>query len=165
MIRRFLFYTFILGAICFGTWKVYESSKPDTIVSVIEPISFVTEPSYTQDTIDEYIKSSEDPVSVLFYSTNDLNSVYVFNSILNRILENHNITEIKGLVYCDITDMKDSESKNRWGFYHGPAFINLSYSGNSYTIHSTLEWTDNYQLTYRNIENWLANNHLIDSPL
>ena len=166
MLKRFIFYSLVLAVICGVTYRIYDVSKPQTVNTVIEPINYNIAPYYTSEDIDEYIISAGKSVNVLFYDSHDLNSVYVFNSILTRIKVDYGISSFENLVYCDFTDYQAAHittTKNHWGFYDTPAFINLSLEGRIIKVNSALEWTENNALTYKNIENWLINNNIIQA--
>ncbi len=166
MLKRFIFYSLIFVVICGFTYRIYDQSKPQTVITVIEPINYNISPYYTSEDIDEYIIKAEKSVNVLFYDSQDLNSVYVFNSILTRIKADYGVTDFANLVYCDFTDYQASQittTKNHWGFYDTPALINLSLEGRIIKVNSALEWTESNPLTYKSVENWLINNKIIEA--
>jgi hypothetical protein len=87
MIKRAVFYTFVLLLVSFGVYRVYQEYAPDVIEYIPETIDYQISPLYNQNTIDDFIINSKKECFVMFYKSYGTNSIYVFNKIMARILE------------------------------------------------------------------------------
>ncbi|MBQ7223537.1 MAG: hypothetical protein IJS38_03095 [Erysipelotrichaceae bacterium] len=168
MIKRFIFYLTVSALLVVGTYRFYKSYQPKEAEVVKETIQFRISPLFYEQSIDDYIMTADGSVCILFYQEDSLNSLYVFDTILARILEQYNLKSLDNLVYCNLTEISDASityTKNHWGFYTMPAFVNLQYKEGVLTVHSSLEWNSASTLTYAMVENWLINNKIINPSL
>ena len=163
MIKRGILYTLVLALVGFGVFSVYREYAPDVIDYVPETINYNIYPLYNQNTIDDYLLSQSQDSFVLFYKSQATNSIYLFNKLLTRLLQEYEIDQIDGLVFCnvDTMDLSENETKNRWGFYQTPALVRIKANDTVLEVVSSLEWSDTKSLTYEEVVNWLRTNELI----
>ncbi len=168
MIKRFIFYLAMSVLLVMGTYRFYKSYEPKEAEVVKETIQFRISPLFYEQSIDDYIMTADSNVCILFYQEDNMNSLYVFDTILARVLEQYNLKSLDKLVYCNLTEISDSSityTKNHWGFYTMPAFVNLQYKEGVLTVHSSLEWSSVSNLNYATIENWLISNKVINPSI
>lgn len=164
MWKRAVFYALIAAVIALFTYNIYSENAPNTMKVSNQPIQYNTVPLFTYKTIDAEIKNHDGALTVVFFNSEDSNSIYLFNVILNEVLNTHNLQMLNNVVYCDLRDMKTSEiteTKNRWGFYEYPAIVHMEYKNNLIQINSSIEWSSGSNLTYEAVNNWLLNNKII----
>ena len=63
MIKRAVFYTFVLLLVSFGVYRVYQEYAPDVIEYIPETIDYQISPLYNQNTIDDFIINSKENAS------------------------------------------------------------------------------------------------------
>ncbi len=163
MIKRAVFYTFVLLLVSFGVYRVYQEYAPDVIEYIPETIDYQISPLYNQNTIDDFIINSKEECFVMFYKSYGTNSIYVFNKIMARILEERQIEAIDKLVFCnmDTLESTETETKNHWGFYQTPAFVRIKPEDHVLQIVSALEWSNTNSLSYDEVVSWLTANDLL----
>lgn len=164
MFKRGLLYILVLALVGFGVYRVYEIYAPDVIDYIPESIDYNISPLYNQNTIDDYIISQPHDVCVVFYRSQATNSIYLFNKVFKRILQDYNLTSIEGIVFCntDTLEATENETKNHWGFYQTPALVRIVAQDNILETISSLEWSDTNSLTYDQVVNWLKTNDLLE---
>ena len=102
MLKRGLFYLIIIALISSFTYKVYVDNQTSTAVIEMEKINFNTSPGYTVATVDKYVETSAEDVHIVFYNSEDPNSIYLFNAILTQLLKQHRMKSFDSLSYCDL---------------------------------------------------------------
>lgn len=164
MIRRFFFYLFLTVIVIGSTYYVYRKNAPDDIDIITEPIQYEISPVFTADTIDQAIIDHEGAVNVIFYDSDNTNSVYFFNSILAVLKDKTGYGELSNTIFCNLEDSESrdmTENKNHWGFYNCPALVCIEYKEGILDVSSSLEWSDTNHLTTATVEAWLKNNEAI----
>ena len=164
MIKRVIFYTFSLLLVTLGVFGVYKAYAPDIIEYIPETIEYNITPLYNQNTIDDYILSQSDDCFVIFYNSQNTNSIYFFNKILNRIKSEKELTSFPNLVFCNVDSLtvSENETKNHWGFYQTPAIVRIKANDKVLEVVSSLEWSDTNSLTYEEVIDWMVKNNLIN---
>ena len=164
MLKRTIFYIVMFLFLCGTTAGVYFYNAPNTIKVVSNQIQFNIVPRFTYNTIDNYIIEKNQTINVIFYQNEDSQSLYLFDTILTDILNQHDLDAFSNLVYCDLTDVEDldsNETKNRWGFYAMPALINFSIKDGLIVVNSSLDCSDIDSINQQRVEVWLSNNNAI----
>ena len=163
MIKRAVFYTFVLLLVSFGVYRVYQEYAPDVIEYIPETINYQISPLYNQNTIDDYLLNCEEDCFVMFYKSYGTNSIYVFNKIMSKILEEYQLESIDKLIFCnmDTLESTETETKNHWGFYQTPAFVRIKPEDNVLQIVSALEWSNTNSLSYDEVVSWMKTNELL----
>ena len=165
MLKRGLFYLIIIALICSLTYKVYLNNQTETAVIELEKIKFNTSPSYTVDTVDQYIAASAEDVHIVFYDSEDTNSIYLFNVVLTQLLKQHKLKSFDSLSYCDLhgNEFTSEQTRERWGFFDYPALVTIVSEDGKNKVTSVIEWDEYHNLTVSSVENWMINNRLLSS--
>lgn len=163
MLKRGLFYLIIIALISSFTYKVYVDNQTSTAVIEMEKINFNTSPGYTVATVDKYVETSAEDVHIVFYNSEDPNSIYLFNAILTQLLKQHRMKSFDSLSYCDLkgTDLTSEQTRERWGFFDYPALVTLVNEDGKVRVTSVIEWDESHSLTTSSVENWMINNRLL----
>ncbi|MBR2791856.1 MAG: hypothetical protein IKE12_04235, partial [Erysipelotrichaceae bacterium] len=117
----------------------------------------------TVATVDKYVETSAEDVHIVFYNSEDPNSIYLFNAILTQLLRQHRMKSFDSLSYCDLkgTDLTCEQTRERWGFFDYPALVTLVNEDGKVRVTSVIEWDESHSLTTSSVENWMINNRLL----
>lgn len=163
MLKRGLFYLIIIALISSLTYKSYVDNQTSTAVIEMEKINFNTNPSFSIDTVDNYVITSAEDVHIVFYDSEDPNSIYLFNAVLTNLLKQHRMKSFDSLAYCDLngSDLTSEQTRERWGFFDYPALVTMINDEGKIRVTSIIEWDESHSLTSSSVENWMINNGLL----
>ncbi|MDO4378443.1 MAG: hypothetical protein Q4C64_04735 [Erysipelotrichia bacterium] len=169
MIKRSIFYVFIITLISVGLYFSFQHFQPKiqksntSLTSINDNISYMNLTDFN-----EYLKNNaEKNINVIFYQEDDINSQFLFNNILPQIYENYEISSLDNVIFVSLeeTDYKEKTAfSSTYGFSNVPALINLKYKDGNIIISSILCDTDNLLINYNSVEDWLQLNEIIPSP-
>ena len=160
--RKVIFYVsalcIILSALCF----VHYNWKPEEMPVVARNN---TTNYLTYDKVNEYVYQQNSYVYLFFFSSNEADSQFVIDNILNTILKENNLTSIKDLQYVDLSslpnELSDKYTKNNWGFYNYPTFVRMKIENNKVELSDILEWDSTTPYSIETVRNWLKDHKLI----
>lgn len=161
MLKKIMF-TFLTLLMVYSVSVVsYRIFEPSDNTNTIDTSSFLA-----YDSLKSYVTEGSSSVHYFFfYSANDTNSIYLYNTVFSTVNSDTNKDVTSLIEVVDVSELDTTLDITRlyedWGVSSYPSFVAVSVENGEITINNKLEWTNEKSITATDIENWLQENGLI----
>lgn len=166
MIKRFILYSLCILLVGVGVYHVWNNYKPQKADIVdIETITYKFPNNYQLADFENLMRNTEDTMFVIFYSHEDLNSQYFFNTTWPNLLHANPLIKADNIFYVDVANREGATiALVNYGFYTLPALVSLNYRDEKIIINNSLQDSAGVSFADEAITSWLTNNNLIEQP-